>query len=304
MYPTPGFAFAIHGPSGAAPTPPPHSPSNPDDHQQQGALKRKRGDDDDEDELRPVSAAATAFCWSMCRVYPRACNQAGDPPHQVQGPWGFYHAPCGTEGEVFADSLIIAVDGACPGDNGTGTDTDRAAAAAATKSSGGVFLGDLEGHATKWRNIAFRMPDHPEFPHTRQRAELAAAWVGASCGMRFATEGGQWDPTSTEHLPRRAQHVVIKSGSAYFVESVTEHLPRWRTNGWRTGSGAPVANKPIWQLLAGLMDEFDKKGVGIHFWLVPREANAEAERLARLGIKATLVLGRDNLLPPASNKLR
>ncbi|KAK8022734.1 ribonuclease H-like protein [Apiospora rasikravindrae] len=293
MYPTTGFAFVVPGPSGTAPTPPPHSPSNAADEQQQGALKRKRADDDDDEEqLRPVDAAATAFWWSsMCRVYPRACNQAGDPPHQVQGPWGFYHAPCGTEGEVFADSLIIAVDGACPG-NGT----DRA-----TKSSGGVFLGDLEGHATKWRNIAFRLPDHPEYPHTNQRAELAAAWVGVSCGMRFASEGGQWDPTSEQ--TRRAKHIVIKSDSAYFVESITQHLPRWRTNGWRTSSGAPVANKPIWQLLAGCMDEFDRMGVGIHFWLVPREANAEADRLARLGIKATLVLGRDNLLPPA-NKVR
>ncbi|KAK7960430.1 hypothetical protein PG988_011644 [Apiospora saccharicola] len=286
MFHTTGFSYSTPGPDDAAPTPPPHSPGN-DSH------KRKRGvdDDDDPDALRPVPLAATEHWWSMCRVYPRACSMALDP-YQVQGPWGFYHAPCGEEGEVFADSLIIAVDGACPG-NGT----DRA-----TKSSGGVYFGDLEGHATKWKNIAFRLPDHPEYPHTNQRAELAAAWVGVSCAMRFATEGGQWEPKAEQ--PRRARHVVIKSDSAYFVESITQHLPKWRTNDWRTSSGAPVANKPIWQLLAGCLDEFDKKGAGIHFWLVPRESNAEADRLARLGIKATLVLGKDSLLPPASNKVR
>ncbi|KAK8075997.1 hypothetical protein PG994_003269 [Apiospora phragmitis] len=287
MFHTTGLCFALSDPAGASPTPPPHSPNT-------GASghKRKRADDDDvADELRPVSVAATQFFWSGCRMYPRACSQARDP-HQVQGPWGFYHAPCGSDGEVFADSVIIAVDGACPGN---GTDQ-------ATRSSGGVYLGDLEGHATRWRNIAFRLPDHPEYPHTNHRAELAAAWVGVSCGMRFATEGGQWDPTAAQ--PRRARHVVIKSDSAYFVESITQHLHRWRTNGWQTSSGTPVANKPIWQLLAGCMDDFDKKGVGIHFWLVPREANQVADRLARLGIKATLVLGKDNLLPPANNKVR
>ncbi|KAK8117903.1 ribonuclease H-like protein [Apiospora kogelbergensis] len=214
-----------------------------------------------------------------------------DAPHQVQGPWGFHHVPAGADGEVFADSIIIAVDGVCPGD---GTDQ-------ATKSSGGVYLGDLEGHATKWRNIAFRLPDHPDYPHTNQRAELAAAWVGVSCGMRFATEGGQWDPKSADS--QWAKHVVIKSDSAYLVDSITQHLPKWRSNGWLNSKGTLVANKPIWQLLAGCLDEFDKKGVGIHFWHVPRELNQEANRLAQLGLKATLVLGKDSLLPPA-NKFR
>ncbi|KAK8848652.1 ribonuclease H-like protein [Apiospora arundinis] len=290
MFQTTGFCINIPGPPGAVPTPPEHPDDDDQQHQERGTHKRKRAEDDEADDLRPVGILTTQFAWSMCRLFPRACNLSG-APHQVQGPWGFHHVPAGTEGEVFADSVIIAVDGACPGN---GTDQ-------ATKSSGGVYLGDLEGHATKWRNIAFRLPDHPDYPHTNQRAELAAAWAGVSCGMRFANEGGQWEPKS--EYPRRAQHIVIKSDSAYLVESITQHLPRWRSDGWRTSSGEPVANKPIWQLLAGCLDEFDKKGVGIHFWHVPRELNKEADRLAQLGLKATLVLGKDSLLPP-SNKSR
>jgi ribonuclease HI len=33
---------------------------------------------------------------------------------------------------------------------------------------------------------------------------------------------------------------------------VTEWLPRWKRNGWRTSGGQPVANQDLWQRLDAL----------------------------------------------------
>ncbi|MFN7551889.1 MAG: ribonuclease HI [Pseudomonadota bacterium] len=52
-------------------------------------------------------------------------------------------------------------------------------------------------------------------------------------------------------LQRRAP-VRLSTDSQYVQRGVTEWLPRWKRNGWRTSGGQPVANQDLWQRLDAL----------------------------------------------------
>ena len=43
--------------------------------------------------------------------------------------------------------------------------------------------------------------------------------------------------------------VTVLSGSEYVVKGMTEWLPGWRANGWRTSSKKPVLNADLWGAL-------------------------------------------------------
>jgi len=69
---------------------------------------------------------------------------------------------------------------------------------------------------------------HPET--TSNRMELTAAIEGlralrAACRVRLLTD------------------------SQYLKKGITEHLPRWRPNGWRKSNGDPVLNQDLWDQL-------------------------------------------------------
>ncbi|KAI0975413.1 ribonuclease H-like protein [Xylaria arbuscula] len=115
---------------------------------------------------------------------------------EVDGLYGLVHIRCPWASRIpcscgrhslHLDSIVVAVDGACPG-NGTQL---------ADKSTCGVFFAPDSP-----ANLAFRVPDTPGYLHTSQRAELhaAIAAINASCPM-----------------PCPVVHLVIKSDSAYLV---------------------------------------------------------------------------------------
>lgn len=174
--------------------------------------------------------------------------------------------PCHT------DSLIIGVDGACPG-NGTSY---------ATNSAGGVYFGDgLQ------ENFSFRVPDGMNrYRHTNQRAEILAAVEALRAATPFAIKGGQWpcDLSKCRTLCR-VRHIVIKSDSAYLVNSATSSLQKWKTNGWLTTKKKPVANQDMWVELIREVDELWRYGTAVGFWHVRRENNQEADELANLGLE-------------------
>ena len=45
--------------------------------------------------------------------------------------------------------------------------------------------------------------------------------------------------------------------------------------------GKPVKNKDLWEALLGEVERWSDDGVGIKFWLIRRNLNAEADRWAR-----------------------
>ncbi|KAI1810094.1 ribonuclease H-like protein [Poronia punctata] len=196
---------------------------------------------------------------------------------EIEGNEGFRHircpraspkpCPCGRH-SLHTDSLVVAVDGACPG-NGS---------CLAVKSAYGVFFGYGKD------NLAIRIPDG-HYPHTSQRAELEAAIAGIDASIPFIYEGGQWFCENCD-TPCPVEHLVIKSDSAYVVSGMVTHSKKWKKNGWRTVQNTEVKNLDLWKQLVGLVDGlYDGCGVSVDFWLVPRNQNQEADKLANIGLQ-------------------
>lgn len=49
---------------------------------------------------------------------------------------------------------------------------------------------------------------------------------------------------------KRPCRVHLTTDSNYVRQGITEWMPRWRRNGWRTAARKPVANADLWQRLA------------------------------------------------------
>ena len=52
---------------------------------------------------------------------------------------------------------------------------------------------------------------------------------------------------------KRASRVCISTDSQYVQRGITEWLPVWKRNQWRTASKAPVKNQDLWELLDTLV---------------------------------------------------
>ncbi|KAI0431060.1 ribonuclease H-like protein [Xylaria sp. FL1042] len=231
----------------------------------------------------PHRAGKTGHCLdrfpSQDYVDSKALSLCGVENPEVNGFYGFNHVrcpwasrtPCLICGRhsLHIDSLIVAIDGACPG-NGTHN---------ATKSACGVFFGP-----DRPENLAFRVPDTPGYSHTNQRAELSAAIAAVTASVKFIYNGGQWDCKDCP-TPCPVVHLVIKSDSAYLVNGMTAHMEKWQKNGWRTAKGPEVKNKDLWTELEGLIRLLhNDKGVVVDFWHVLRDQNTDADYLANQGL--------------------
>lgn len=207
---------------------------------------------------------------------------------EVEGFSGYMHVRCHASSPracrcgryiLHTDSMVVAVDGACPSN---GTDQ-------AVKSACGVYLGP---EADNW---SWRVADKPGERHTSSRAEIHAAIGALKAVMPFTRKGGQIE---CEHPggPCIARHVVIKSDSAYLVDSVTQHINKWSANGWKTSKKTPVKNRDLWEeLLIWLYLVETDSETKVDFWRVPRGENVEADRLANEGLQSRRVLGRSAL---------
>lgn len=81
-------------------------------------------------------------------------------------------------------------------------------------------------------------------------------------------------------LPRLGPHarasVVLYTDSMYAINCVTKWLPAWERNGWKTKTGAPVANRRLLERLARLRALL---GAGfVHVRAHGREPNDRASR--------------------------
>ncbi|KAI1192727.1 ribonuclease H-like protein [Nemania serpens] len=166
------------------------------------------------------------------------------------------------------DSLVVAVDGACPGN---GSDS-------ATKSACGVFFGPNLAE-----NLAFRVPDTPGYSHTNQRAELSAAIAAIRASLTYIFYGGQVNCDGCP-TPCTVLHLVIKSDSAYLVNGMSAHVEKWRKNGWRTTKNTEVKNQDLWTQLDNLV-QFISAHATIDFWHVRRDQNKDADSLANQGLE-------------------
>ncbi|KAL5404080.1 hypothetical protein PMIN04_012664 [Paraphaeosphaeria minitans] len=106
---------------------------------------------------------------------------------------------------------------------------------------------------------------------TNQRAELCAAKLG----LDFLAEAHTKEPKG------KAEAWIIATDSKYVVEGMTEWLPTWKGNGWRTSKGTKPANLDLFLALDGIMITHEANHVKIALWHIPREHNKLADHLAR-----------------------
>jgi len=90
---------------------------------------------------------------------------------------------------------------------------------------------------------------------------------------------------------KRPVPVRLTTDSRYVRDGVTQWLPGWRRNGWKTAGRKPVKNRDLWERLAAAMATHD---IEWH-WVRGHAGHAENERadaLARRGIEEVRGGGR------------
>lgn len=91
------------------------------------------------------------------------------------------------------------------------------------------------------------------------------------------------------HSPCR---VALYTDSQYVRKGITEWLPRWKQNGWKTSARKPVKNDDLWRLL----DELAARQQVEWHWVKGHSGDAGNERadsLANLAIDQLLQGGGD-----------
>lgn len=80
----------------------------------------------------------------------------------------------------------------------------------------------------------------------------------------------------------RPCHVDLTTDSEYLRKGITEWLPKWKANGWRTAAKAPVKNADLWQALEV---EAVKHSVAWH-WVKGHAGHPENEKADQLANEA------------------
>ncbi|KAL8861231.1 MAG: hypothetical protein Q9178_002447 [Gyalolechia marmorata] len=129
--------------------------------------------------------------------------------------------------------------------------------------------------------------------HTNQRAELLAVIRALQL-------------VHVRQIPCR--QIQLFTDSMYAVKGLTEWIPKWRTNGYRTAQKKPVGNADLFKILDQKATELMKVGVRVMLKHIPREQNSIADRLAKAGAEgprgtADFSLGSSSHGPPGPPKL-
>lgn len=154
------------------------------------------------------------------------------------------------------DAIIIATDGACR--NNGYADAEAAC---------GIFC-----NVNSYNNKSFILTDGRP---TNQRAELYAA-VHALRTARNMFANGNLD----QHL----SEVVIKTDSAYLVNSMTSYIIKWRNNDYTNARGLPVVNQDLFRELDAICNRLADIDVQARFWRVSRHQNIQADKLANAAL--------------------
>ena len=86
-----------------------------------------------------------------------------------------------------------------------------------------------------------------------------------------------------ETLKRRCR-VILTTDSQYVMKGVTEWMPVWKQNGWRTSSKKPVRNQDLWTELDGLLSRHEIRWEWVRGHTGHPE-NEHADYLARRAIR-------------------
>lgn len=114
-------------------------------------------------------------------------------------------------------------------------------------------------------------------------------YQGAECQL----QGGEKNTTNNRmelmaairglQALKRSCDVELTSDSEYLKRGITEWMPKWQRNGWKTSNKKPVKNQDLWELL---LAEVSKHRVRWH-WVRGHSGHPEnelADELANRGI--------------------
>ncbi|KAK8237821.1 ribonuclease H-like domain-containing protein [Phyllosticta capitalensis] len=195
-------------------------------------------------------------CPLDCSFFYGCCKQA----HNKTAP-GVGFVPCHQISVVFTD-------GAC-------SNNGRAGASAGY----GIVLGTND-----YQQISRPLGDVIGLK-TSQRAELSAAHAGLVSGAEHCRIH-----ISKEKRARAPAHakkqLVLLTDSEYVVRGMTEWLPKWKMNGFRTSAGKEPANLALFLSLEEQIEDYEAEEFEIGFMHIPRRFNQVADRLAKLAAEA------------------
>jgi ribonuclease HI len=154
-------------------------------------------------------------------------------------------------------SIVVAIDGACRGNNSSDPNS---------RASYGVYFGKTSPHNR-------RGCLDPDFPQTSSRAEIEGAIQAVEMIAKLDLTG--------ENTTR----VILKTDSDYLFKSMTEWIYNWVETGGVRPNNEKVKH---WTYLLALhrriMEVESAKGLRIQFWWVPREFNRGSDALANLAL--------------------
>ncbi|MEC7093977.1 MAG: ribonuclease HI [Pseudomonadota bacterium] len=85
---------------------------------------------------------------------------------------------------------------------------------------------------------------------------------------------------------KRPMRVELHTDSKYVMQGVTDWMPRWKANGWRTANKKPVLNQDLWKQLDEAVQRHD---VAWH-WVKGHAGNEMNERCDELARAAATAL--------------
>lgn len=77
---------------------------------------------------------------------------------------------------------------------------------------------------------------------------------------------------------KRPSRVRLSTDSAYVKNGITQWLPRWKANGWRTAGKKPVKNQDLWERLDAALANHQIEWE----WVKGHAGHAENERVDEL----------------------
>lgn len=78
---------------------------------------------------------------------------------------------------------------------------------------------------------------------------------------------------------KKSCNITLYTDSRYVMDGVTQWMPNWKQNGWRTANKkAPVKNLDLWQSLESLLEKHKIKWV----WVKGHNGHPENERVDKL----------------------
>lgn len=82
-------------------------------------------------------------------------------------------------------------------------------------------------------------------------------------------------------------NIKITTDSQYVLKGITEWMPNWKKNNWRTAAKKPVKNADLWQMLDKLLKPHDVTWQ----WVKGHSGHVENERVDQLANKGIDELG-------------